>query len=152
MRLLNLVSLHWRLRGERGLIFRSSRVLYFGWSFRSRTARRRPSSIVRSHSFILSYETEDGEYNRIGKGFQGVMKRHNFRGLRASHGVSVSHRSHGSTGQHQVRPSLPSRSLSLINEAIGSGTSFSRKENGRKNGRKASNDAESHGAPSRHAL
>ncbi|WP_323037954.1 50S ribosomal protein L3 [Pararhodobacter sp.] len=37
----------------------------------------------------------------IGKGFQGVMKRHNFGGLRASHGVSVSHRSHGSTGQCQ---------------------------------------------------
>ncbi|WP_074818513.1 50S ribosomal protein L3 [Pseudorhodobacter antarcticus] len=37
----------------------------------------------------------------IGKGFQGAMKRHNFRGLRASHGVSVSHRSHGSTGQCQ---------------------------------------------------
>ncbi len=37
----------------------------------------------------------------IGKGFQGGMKRHNFGGLRASHGVSVSHRSHGSTGQHQ---------------------------------------------------
>lgn len=37
----------------------------------------------------------------IGKGFQGVMKRHNFGGLRASHGVSVSHRSHGSTGQRQ---------------------------------------------------
>jgi len=37
----------------------------------------------------------------IGKGFAGVMKRHNFRGLRASHGVSVSHRSHGSTGQNQ---------------------------------------------------
>ena len=34
-----------------------------------------------------------------GKGFQGPMKRHNFGGLRASHGVSVSHRSHGSTGQ-----------------------------------------------------
>jgi len=37
----------------------------------------------------------------IGKGFAGVMKRHNFGGLRASHGVSVSHRSHGSTGQRQ---------------------------------------------------
>jgi large subunit ribosomal protein L3 len=36
-----------------------------------------------------------------GKGFAGVMKRHNFRGLEASHGVSVSHRSHGSTGQRQ---------------------------------------------------
>ena len=37
----------------------------------------------------------------IGKGFAGVMKRHNFSGLRASHGVSVSHRSHGSTGHNQ---------------------------------------------------
>jgi len=37
----------------------------------------------------------------IGKGFAGVMKRWNFGGLRASHGVSVSHRSHGSTGQRQ---------------------------------------------------
>lgn len=36
-----------------------------------------------------------------GKGFAGVMKRHNFRGLEASHGVSISHRSHGSTGQRQ---------------------------------------------------
>ena len=37
----------------------------------------------------------------IGKGFAGAMKRHNFSGLRASHGVSISHRSHGSTGQCQ---------------------------------------------------
>ena len=37
----------------------------------------------------------------VGKGFQGAMKRHNFSGLRATHGVSVSHRSHGSTGQCQ---------------------------------------------------
>ena len=37
----------------------------------------------------------------IGKGFAGVMKKYNFAGLRASHGVSVSHRSHGSTGQNQ---------------------------------------------------
>ena len=37
----------------------------------------------------------------IGKGFAGAMKRHNFAGLRASHGVSISHRSHGSTGQCQ---------------------------------------------------
>ena len=37
----------------------------------------------------------------IGKGFAGVMKRYNFAGLRATHGVSVSHRSHGSTGQRQ---------------------------------------------------
>ena len=48
----------------------------------------------------------DGQYVdvagvSIGKGFAGAMKRHNFGGLRASHGVSISHRSHGSTGQCQ---------------------------------------------------
>ena len=48
----------------------------------------------------------DGQYvdvtgTTIGKGFAGVMKRHNFSGLRASHGVSISHRSGGSTGQCQ---------------------------------------------------
>jgi large subunit ribosomal protein L3 len=37
----------------------------------------------------------------LGKGFAGVMKRHNFKGMRATHGVSVSHRAHGSTGQCQ---------------------------------------------------
>ena len=49
---------------------------------------------------------QNGQYvdvtgTSIGKGFAGSMKRHNFGGLRASHGVSVSHRSHGSTGQRQ---------------------------------------------------
>lgn len=48
----------------------------------------------------------DGQYvdvtgTTIGKGFAGAMKRHHFHGLRASHGVSISHRSHGSTGQCQ---------------------------------------------------
>ena len=43
----------------------------------------------------------DVKSKTIGKGFAGSMKRHNFSGLRASHGVSVSHRSHGSTGQRQ---------------------------------------------------
>lgn len=43
----------------------------------------------------------DATATSIGKGFAGVMKRHNFGGLEASHGVSVSHRSHGSTGQRQ---------------------------------------------------
>jgi len=43
----------------------------------------------------------DVKSKTIGKGFAGVMKRHNFSGLRASHGVSVSHRAHGSTGQNQ---------------------------------------------------
>ncbi len=49
---------------------------------------------------------EEGQYvdvtgRTIGKGFAGVMKKYNFRGLRASHGVSISHRSQGSTGQRQ---------------------------------------------------
>ena len=43
----------------------------------------------------------DTRSKTIGKGFAGAMKRHNFSGLRASHGVSVSHRAHGSTGQNQ---------------------------------------------------
>ena len=43
----------------------------------------------------------DVKSKTIGKGFAGAMKRHNFAGLRATHGVSVSHRSHGSTGQNQ---------------------------------------------------
>ncbi len=43
----------------------------------------------------------DVEGNSIGKGFAGGMKRHNFAGLEATHGVSISHRSHGSTGQCQ---------------------------------------------------
>ena len=43
----------------------------------------------------------DVQSKTIGKGFAGSMKRHNFSGLRASHGVSISHRSHGSTGQRQ---------------------------------------------------
>ena len=43
----------------------------------------------------------DTKSKSIGKGFAGVMKRHNFGGLRATHGVSISHRSHGSTGQRQ---------------------------------------------------
>ena len=43
----------------------------------------------------------DVKSKTIGKGFAGAMKRHNFAGLRASHGVSISHRAHGSTGQNQ---------------------------------------------------
>ena len=43
----------------------------------------------------------DVKSKTIGKGFAGAMKRHNFGGLRATHGVSISHRSHGSTGQRQ---------------------------------------------------
>ena len=47
------------------------------------------------------YKFVDVTSKTIGKGFAGSMKRHNFSGLRASHGVSVSHRAHGSTGQNQ---------------------------------------------------
>ncbi len=43
----------------------------------------------------------DATAKSIGKGFAGVIKRHNFKGLAASHGVSISHRAHGSTGQCQ---------------------------------------------------
>ena len=50
---------------------------------------------------IIKKKYVDVRSKTIGKGFAGVMKRWNFGGLRASHGVSVSHRSHGSTGQRQ---------------------------------------------------
>ena len=55
--------------------------------------------LVANHYFEGQYVDVSGI--SIGKGFQGAMKRHNFGGLRATHGVSVSHRSHGSTGQCQ---------------------------------------------------
>lgn len=55
--------------------------------------------IVASH--FVPGQFVDVVGNSVGKGFAGVMKRHNFAGLEASHGVSVSHRSHGSTGQRQ---------------------------------------------------
>ena len=55
--------------------------------------------ITANHYFEGQYVDVSG--TSIGKGFQGAMKRHNFSGLRASHGVSISHRSHGSTGQCQ---------------------------------------------------
>lgn len=54
-----------------------------------------------SASHFVSDQYVDVSGISIGKGFAGAMKRHNFGGLRASHGVSVSHRSHGSTGQRQ---------------------------------------------------
>ncbi len=55
--------------------------------------------IIADHYFAGQFVDVCG--TSIGKGFAGAMKRHNFGGLRASHGVSVSHRSHGSTGQCQ---------------------------------------------------
>ncbi len=55
--------------------------------------------IIADHYFAGQFVDVAG--TSIGKGFAGAMKRHNFGGLRATHGVSVSHRSHGSTGQCQ---------------------------------------------------
>ncbi|HMM08866.1 MAG TPA: 50S ribosomal protein L3 [Paracoccus solventivorans] len=55
--------------------------------------------IIAAHYFAGQFVDIAG--TSIGKGFAGAMKRHNFGGLRASHGVSISHRSHGSTGQRQ---------------------------------------------------
>ncbi len=57
------------------------------------------AEIIADHYFSGQFVDVSGI--SIGKGFAGVMKRHNFGGLRASHGVSVSHRSHGSVGQCQ---------------------------------------------------
>jgi large subunit ribosomal protein L3 len=54
-----------------------------------------------SAEHFLAGQKVDVSGTSIGKGFAGAMKRHNFGGLRASHGVSISHRSHGSTGQCQ---------------------------------------------------
>ena len=54
-----------------------------------------------SVAHFVSGQFVDVTGTTVGKGFAGAMKRHNFRGLEASHGVSVSHRSHGSTGQRQ---------------------------------------------------
>jgi large subunit ribosomal protein L3 len=55
--------------------------------------------IIADHYFEGQFVDVSG--TSIGKGFAGAMKRHNFSGLRATHGVSISHRSHGSTGQCQ---------------------------------------------------
>lgn len=57
------------------------------------------AEIVASH--FVSGQLVDVTGTSIGKGFAGAMKRHNFGGMRATHGVSVSHRAHGSTGQCQ---------------------------------------------------
>lgn len=62
--------------------------------------------LLNSGDEILADHFVEGQFidvaaNSIGKGFAGAMKRHNFAGLEATHGVSISHRSHGSTGQCQ---------------------------------------------------
>ena len=65
-----------------------------------------PENLIEVGAEISAEHYAAGQYvdiagTSIGKGFAGAMKRHNFGGLRATHGVSVSHRSHGSTGQCQ---------------------------------------------------
>jgi large subunit ribosomal protein L3 len=65
-----------------------------------------PENLIGVGEEITADHYFEGQYvdiagTSIGKGFAGAMKRHNFAGLRASHGVSISHRSHGSTGQCQ---------------------------------------------------
>ncbi|KIT14382.1 50S ribosomal protein L3 [Jannaschia aquimarina] len=65
-----------------------------------------PENLVEVGEEIIADHYFEGQFvdvtgTSIGKGFAGAMKRHNFGGLRASHGVSISHRSHGSTGQCQ---------------------------------------------------
>jgi len=65
-----------------------------------------PENLIEVGSSMLADHFAEGQLvdvtgTSIGKGFAGAMKRHNFGGLRATHGVSVSHRSHGSTGQRQ---------------------------------------------------
>lgn len=59
-----------------------------------------PGSELSAKHFIVGQKVDVAGVTK-GRGFQGAMKRHNFRGLEASHGVSISHRSHGSTGQCQ---------------------------------------------------
>ncbi|MCM2563183.1 50S ribosomal protein L3 [Lutimaribacter sp. EGI FJ00015] len=65
-----------------------------------------PANLINVGEEITADHYFEGQFvdvtgTSIGKGFAGAMKRHNFGGLRASHGVSISHRSHGSTGQCQ---------------------------------------------------
>jgi large subunit ribosomal protein L3 len=65
-----------------------------------------PENLIEVGAEITADHSVQGQFvdvsgTSIGKGFAGAMKRHNFGGLRASHGVSISHRSHGSTGQCQ---------------------------------------------------
>mgnify|MGYP001317165752 CR=1 FL=1 len=65
-----------------------------------------PENLIEVGAEITADHYVEGQFvdvsgTSIGKGFAGAMKRHNFGGLRASHGVSISHRSHGSTGNSQ---------------------------------------------------
>ena len=64
------------------------------------TESYRVGDVINVTNFVAG-QYVDVSSNSIGKGFAGGMKRHNFAGNRATHGVSISHRSHGSTGQCQ---------------------------------------------------
>ena len=86
--------------------------------------------ITANHYFEGQFVDVSG--TSIGKGFQVRMKRHNFGGLRASHGVSISHRSHGSTGQCQDP-----------------GKRLQGQEDGRSHGRRPCHHAEPAGCPHR---
>ena len=74
------------------------------------------TEIVASH--FINGQLVDATGTSIGKGFAGAMKRHNFGGLRASHGVSISHRSHGSTGQCQDPGTVSYTHLTLPTKRI----------------------------------
>lgn len=86
-----------RAAAEQGGVALKRRVREFRVSAENLLA---PGSRFRSSHFVVG-QYVDARGVTIGKGFAGAMKRHNFGGLRASHGVSVSHRSHGSTGNSQ---------------------------------------------------
>ena len=66
----------------------------------SENALLEPGQEIAADHFVIG-QFVDVRGTSIGKGFAGGMKRHGFRGLEATHGVSISHRSHGSTGQRQ---------------------------------------------------
>jgi large subunit ribosomal protein L3 len=83
-------------------LFKKSNLPVFGKIIESKVSN---DSFKKNNSLDLSFIKEGSlvkiSGKSIGKGFAGAMKRHNFGGLEASHGISVSHRSHGSTGQCQ---------------------------------------------------
>ena len=106
-------------------------------SFRSGPIRGCGSKLVSLLLWCCPYP-DKRMLHRIGKGFQGAMKRWNFKGLRASHGVSVSHRSAGATGAHQV-PSSRSNTITLflVLQFTGSRSYMAWEEDGRTHGRQA---------------
>ena len=85
-------------------IFSKKSIPLFGKIYGSRVKKGLQFKVgdsIAIQSVLKEGDRIDVSGTTIGKGFAGAMKRWNFRGLEASHGVSVSHRSHGSTGQRQ---------------------------------------------------